>query len=75
MSIENLLGGYPVIGVLSAVLAGIALLTWEYIRLEPGDRWDAYAPTARRIAVTLAIISAVLIGSRFVSVLSHGGIS
>jgi hypothetical protein len=73
MSIANLLGNHTVIGGLIAVLAGIAFLAWDYIRLEQSGRWLAYALTVRRIAITLTVISVILMGSRFVSVVSSNG--
>jgi hypothetical protein len=75
MGIVNLLGSHTVIGGLIAVLAGIAFLAWDYIRLEQSGRWLAYALTVRRIAITLTVISVILMGSRFVSVVaSFGGV-
>ena len=64
----DILGGHPIIAILITVLASIACLTWEYIRLEPSGRWLAYSLTARRLALTLAVISIILIGSRFAAV-------
>jgi hypothetical protein len=75
MGIADLLGGHIFIGGVVTVLAGIAFLTWEYIRLESSGRWLAYALPVRRIAILLTVISVVLIGSRFVSVVaSYGGV-
>jgi hypothetical protein len=75
MGIANLLGSHTVIGGLIAVLAGIAFLAWDYIRLEQSGRWLAYALTVRRIAITLTVISVILMGSRFISVVaSYGGV-
>jgi hypothetical protein len=74
MGIAHLLGSQPIVGGLITVLAGIALLMWDYIRLEPSSRWLVHASTVRRIAIALAIVSVILIGSRFVDVLSHGKI-
>lgn len=73
MAIVNLLGNNPIIGGLVAVTAGIAFLTWDYIRLEQSGRWLAYAVTVRWIAITLTLISVILMGSRFVSVVSSNG--
>jgi hypothetical protein len=67
--ITNLLGGNPIIGGLITVLAGIAFLTVEYIRLKRGARSHT-----RALAITLTVMSVMLMGSRFVSVVSkHGG--
>jgi hypothetical protein len=73
MAIANLLGNHTVIGGLIAVLAGISFLIWDYIRLEQSGRWLAYAVTVRRIAIILTVISVILTGSRFVSVVSSNG--
>jgi hypothetical protein len=67
----NLLGSHSIIGVLVTVLAVVASLTWEYIRLEPSGRWLAHRLTVRRVAVTLAVISIFLIGSRFAAVWTY----
>jgi hypothetical protein len=64
----NFLGSHAAIGVLITVLALIASVAWEYIRLEPTGRWQAYRLIARRAAVTLAVMSIILIGSRFAAV-------
>lgn len=69
--IIDLLGSHPSIGVLMTALAVIASLTWEYIRLEPSGRWLAHRLTVRRVAVTLAVISIVLLASRFAAVWTH----
>ncbi len=65
------LGGHPGVGVLMTVLAVIAAMTWEYIRLEPSGRWLAYSLTARRVAATLAVISVLLLSSRFAAVWTY----
>jgi hypothetical protein len=74
MSVVDLLGGNGFIGVVIGVLACITLFTWDYIRLEPSGRWLAHTSTVRGIGIGLAIVSVILIGSRFVDVLSHHGI-
>jgi hypothetical protein len=75
MSIADLLGGHILIGGVVTVLASIAFLTWEYMRLESSGRWLAYALLVRWIAILLTVISVVLMGSRFVSVVaSYGGV-
>lgn len=73
MGIVNLLGSHAFFGGVIAVLAGITFVAWDYVRLEPSGRWLSYALTMRRIAVVLAVISAILIVSRFVSVLAGAG--
>lgn len=75
MSIANSLGSHVVMGGLIAVLAGLTFLAWEYMRLERSGRWLPYALTMQRIAITLTVISVILMGSRFISVVaSNGGI-
>jgi hypothetical protein len=68
MGIVNLLGSNPIFGGLITALAAIAFLTWEYIRMEPSGRWLGYARTFRLFAATLAVMSVILMGSRFVAV-------
>lgn len=75
MGLVNLLGGYPVVGGLIAFLACVALIAWDYIRFEWSGRWIANAFTVRRIGITLAVISMILMLSRFISVVSsHSGL-
>ncbi len=73
MGIADLLGSHTFFGGVLAVLAGITFVAWDYVRLEPSGRWLSYALTIRRIAIALAVISTVLIASRFVSVLASAG--
>jgi hypothetical protein len=68
VGIINLMGGNPVLGGLITAWAVIAFLAWEYIRLEPSGRWIGHARAFRFVAVTLAVISVILMGSRFVAV-------
>lgn len=64
-SVMHVLGGYPLPGVLTVVLAGAALLFWEYLRLAGPSGASRYLPRLQVIAVSLAILSVVLITSRF----------
>jgi hypothetical protein len=73
MSIVNLLAGHILIGGVVTVLAGVAFLTSEYIRLESSGRWLGYALSVRWIAISLTVISVVLMGSRFISVVANNG--
>lgn len=73
--IANALGSHQIIGGLITVLACITFLSLEYIRLKQSARLLAYALTVRRIAITLTVISVILMGSRFVAVVSkYGGV-
>ncbi|HEV2474305.1 MAG TPA: hypothetical protein VGS41_16630 [Chthonomonadales bacterium] len=62
------LGGYPLYGVLAVVSTAIAFFALDYLRLSGAARWSAYLPLVRRIAVAAAIVSVVLIASRFLAV-------
>lgn len=73
MSIVNLLGSHALFGGLVTILAGIACLIWDYCRLRRGGRLFPHVLTARWIGITLAIISIVLMGARFISVVSLNG--
>jgi hypothetical protein len=73
MGIADLLGSHAFFGGVVAVLAGITFVAWDYVRLEPSGRWLSYALTIRRVAIVLAVISTILIASRFVSVLAGAG--
>lgn len=63
--IIEFLGSYPFIGGLLTVLAVISFLAREYIHLDPTGRWFHHALKVQRIAITLAVVSAILIVSRF----------
>jgi hypothetical protein len=64
----GILGGNPVVGVLVFIVASIALVAGEYIRLTGDSRRSAYSPLVRIIAIAAAFISVVLIASRFIDV-------
>ena len=64
----GILGGNPVVGVLACIVASIALIVCEYIRLTGDTRWSAYLPLVRIISIAAAFISVVLIASRFIYV-------
>ena len=66
--ILNELGGHPLFGVLTVIVACGAFFTWEYLRLTGAARWSAYLPLVKRIAVIAAILSVVLMVCRFVEV-------
>lgn len=66
--IVEFLGRYPLPGGLLAALAVVAFFAYEYIRLDPNGRWAGRRTTTRRIAMTLALISVVLIASRFANI-------
>lgn len=67
-AVLNALGGHPLIGVLAVLLAGAAFFVWDYARLAGATRWSAHLTLVRRIAVAAAIVSVVLIVSRFFAV-------
>ena len=64
----NALGGHPVIGVVAFIVASVALITGEYIRLTRDSRQLAYMPLIRIISMTAVFVSIVLIASRFIDV-------
>lgn len=65
-SIMHALGGYPVIGVLAVLLACAALLIWEYLRLAASSSFSRYLPSVRLAAISLTVLSVVLIASSFI---------
>ena len=73
MNIVDQLGRHTLFGGLITVLAALAWVTWDYSRLERSGRFFFYRLTTRRIAITLTLISIILIGTRFVSVVSLNG--
>jgi hypothetical protein len=64
----NALGGHPAIGVVVFIVASVALITGEYIRLTRDSRRLAYMPLIRIISMTAVFVSIVLIASRFIDV-------
>jgi hypothetical protein len=62
------LGDHPVIGVLVTVLAGVALLDWEYLRLTRSSNSSQYLSVIRITAVALTVISVAMIACRFLAV-------
>jgi hypothetical protein len=67
------LGNRVLPGIVAAVLASLALLTWEYIRLEPSGQHILYAVAARRTGVTLGVIAMIIIVCRFITVWAANG--
>jgi hypothetical protein len=65
-SILHAVGGYPVVGVLAVLLACTALLFWDYLRLAASSAFSMYLPRVRLAAVSLTVLSVVLIASRFI---------
>lgn len=66
--IFKVLGGHPVYGVLAVLVMGVAFFAWEYLRLAGPTRWSAYLPLVQRIAMVAAMVSVLLIVSRFLAV-------
>lgn len=64
--VTHVLGGYPIPGVVVVILAGAALLFWEYLRLADSSGLSRYLPRVRLLAVSFTVLSAVLIVSRFI---------
>lgn len=71
--LTELLGGHPVIGGLVALLAGGLCLGWDYLRLSQGNRRFGSDLAIQRIGVAVAIISVLLMVSRFASVWAANG--
>ena len=67
-SLMHVLGGYPVVGVMAVLLACTALLFWDYLRLAASSAFSRYLPGIRFAAISLTVLSAVLIASRFIFV-------
>jgi hypothetical protein len=65
-SILHAFGGYPVVGVLAVLLACAALFFWDYLRLAASSAYSRYLPRVRLAAVSLTVLSVVLIASRFI---------
>jgi hypothetical protein len=64
----GILGGHPLVGVLAFIVASIALIAGEYIRLTGDPRRLAYLPLVRIICIAAAFISVALIAARFIDV-------
>jgi hypothetical protein len=73
-SIFNAIGSHVLVlpGVLIAVLAGAALMLWEYLRLSGSSGRFRYLvavlPRVRLFAISLTVLSVVLILFRFIGV-------
>ena len=67
------LGNHVIPGIAAAILASLALLTWEYVRLEPSGQWTVYTVAARRTGVTLGVIAMIIIVCRFITVWAANG--
>jgi uncharacterized membrane protein YidH (DUF202 family) len=62
------LGKHPLLGILTTLVACIAFAALEYLRLTDDTRRPGYLPLVKSLAVTAAILSLILIVSRFVAV-------
>jgi hypothetical protein len=71
--LTELLGGHPIVGGLVAVLAAMFCLGWDYFQLGQGRKWFGRVLVMRRIGVVLAVISVILMVSRFTSVWAGNG--
>ncbi len=66
--IINALGKYPLAGIIAVVAATAGYFVWEYLRLTRPPAGSRYQPLVLRIAVSLTILSALMIVSRFATV-------
>jgi hypothetical protein len=62
------LGGHPLLGILATLVACATFLGLECLRMNEAIRRSGYLPLVKSVAVTAAILSMVLIVSRFVAV-------
>jgi hypothetical protein len=62
------LGNHPAAGVVTVIIAVVAFIFWEYIRMENSLRRLTYLSFVRWVAVSAGILSVVLMVSRFVAV-------
>ena len=62
------LGDHPIPGLLVTVLAGVALLAWEYLRLTRSSSPSQYLSLIRIAAVALTVISVAMIACRFLAI-------
>jgi len=66
--VVDLLGDHPLLGVLAVLTTCVAFFTLECIRLTSVTRWSSYSLMVKRIAIIAAILSVVLMVSRFAAV-------
>jgi hypothetical protein len=64
----SFLGANPTMGGLVCTVAGVAFIAWEYRRLTRGTRGLSVSPRVLRIALALAVLSVILMASRFYAV-------
>jgi hypothetical protein len=67
-NIIDWLGGHPLPGVVVVLVAGAAFLLYEILNLRRSAARSRYMPIVLGIAMATAVISLVLIGSRFIAV-------
>lgn len=67
-NIIDWLGGHPLPGVVVVLVAGAAFLLYEILNLRRSATGSKYMPIILGIAMATAVISLVLMGSRFITV-------
>jgi len=62
------LGGHPLPGVVVVLLGGAAFLLYEYLNVRGSATRSKYMPIILGVAMGITVISLVLMGSRFITV-------
>jgi hypothetical protein len=68
VNIIDWLGGHPLPGVLVVLVAAAAFLLYEYLNVRSSARRSKYMPIILGVAMATTVISLVLMGSRFITV-------
>lgn len=62
------LGGHPLPGVVVVLAGGAAFLLWEYLNVRRSATRSKFMPIILGVAMATTVISLVLMGSRFITV-------
>lgn len=67
-ALVDFLGANPIIGGLVCTAASVSFAAWEHMRLTRRTRWLSVSPWVLRISIALAVLSLILVTSRFLAV-------
>jgi hypothetical protein len=68
VNITDWLGGHPLPGVLVVLVGAAAFLLYEYLNVRGSATRSKYMPIILGVAMATTVISLVLMGSRFITV-------
>jgi hypothetical protein len=68
-NIIDWLGGHPLPGVVIVLVASAAFVLYEYLNVRSPATRSKYMPIILGVAMATTVVSLVLIGSRFITVI------